>query len=360
MVSSCFLHNLEYLSQRCFKRLAIFLVCISPSWAFAILGNNGLGKPSPMEANALTGKALADYLNQNQQLFKAEANGDEEIYKLKLMDLKFVGRGPLTEEDYFFDDSNDTDIPESFDARVEWPDCPSLKSIRDQANCGSCWAVSSAEAMSDRVCIASKGVKKMLLSADDILSCCTKCGFGCNGGWPIMAWQYFVQKGICTGGAYGEKGVCKPYEISPCGHHKNETYYGECNDLAETPKCLRKCQDGYPKSYKDDKIFGKTAYAVPGSVSAIQRDIMKNGPVVAAFTVYSDFMQYKSGIYKHTVGGEEGGHAVKIIGWGSENGVPYWIIANSWNSDWGEDGFFRMIRGENDCGIEENIVAGLV
>ncbi|EPB68440.1 papain family cysteine protease [Ancylostoma ceylanicum] len=155
-------------------------------------------------------------------------------------------------------------------------------------------------------------------------------------------------------------GVCKPYEISPCGHHKNETYYGECNDLAETPKCLRKCQDGYPKSYKDDKIFGKTAYAVPGSVSAIQRDIMKNGPVVAAFTVYSDFMQYKSGIYKHTVGGEEGGHAVKIIGWGSENGVPYWIIANSWNSDWGEDGFFRMIRGENDCGIEENIVAGLV
>ncbi|EYB95942.1 hypothetical protein Y032_0154g2957 [Ancylostoma ceylanicum] len=154
--------------------------------------------------------------------------------------------------------------------------------------------------------------------------------------------------------------VTRPYEIPPCGHHKNETYYHECKDMADTPQCEHKCQDGYPKSYKDDKIFGKKAYALPNSVSAIQRDILKNGPVVAAFTVYEDFMHYKGGIYKHTAGDEQGGHAVKIIGWGSENGVPYWIIANSWNSDWGENGFFRMIRGEDDCGIEEDVVAGHV
>ncbi|RCN47338.1 papain family cysteine protease, partial [Ancylostoma caninum] len=342
-----------------FQIFAVLLLCISTSWAFAIPGI-AEGKATRPQANTLTGKALADYVNQNQQLFKAESNGNDNSHKYKLMDLKFARRPPFVEEEYFADDSNDTDVPESFDARDQWPYCPSLKSIRDQANCGSCWAVSSAEAMSDRVCIASEGSKKVLLSADDLLTCCSECGYGCDGGWPIMAWHYFVEKGICTGGAYGEKDVCKPYEISPCGHHKNETYYGECDEDAKTPKCVRKCQDGYPRTYKDDKIFGKSAYSLPNSVSAIQRDIMKNGPVVAAFTVYSDFMQYRSGIYKHTAGGEVGGHAVKIIGWGTEKDVPYWIIANSWNSDWGEDGFFRMIRGENDCEIEENIVAGLV
>ncbi|RCN47339.1 papain family cysteine protease [Ancylostoma caninum] len=276
------------------------------------------------------------------------------------MNIKYVRRGPVEGEEYFFDDSNDTDIPESFDAREHWPHCPSLKNIRDQANCGSCWAVSSAEAMSDRVCIASKGKKEVLLSADDLLSCCFDCGDGCDGGWPLSAWTYFAQKGLCTGGPYGDKDACKPYEIPPCGHHKNETYYHECNDMAETPKCSSKCQKGYQKSYKQDKTFGKDAYGLPKSVKAIQRDILKNGPVVAAFTVYEDFMHYQSGIYKYTYGDEQGAHAVKIVGWGSENGVPYWIIANSWNTDWGEDGFFRMIRGEDDCEIEENVVAGHV
>ncbi|VDO48983.1 unnamed protein product [Haemonchus placei] len=62
----------------------------------------------------------------------------------------------------------------------------------------------------------------------------------------------------------------------------------------------------------------------------------------------------------HVAGKPRGGHAVKIIGWGTEHGVPYWLIANSWHSDWGEDGYFRMVRGINDCGIETNVVAGKV
>ncbi|KAG5874072.1 hypothetical protein JTB14_014014 [Gonioctena quinquepunctata] len=54
------------------------------------------------------------------------------------------------------------------------------------------------------------------------------------------------------------------------------------------------------------------------------------------------------------------GHAVKILGWGvDDKNVSYWLIANSWNKQWGEEGFFRMLRGENNCGIESNIVAGL-
>jgi cathepsin B len=79
---------------------------------------------------------------------------------------------------------------------------------------------------------------------------------------------------------------------------------------------------------------------------------MTNGPVEAAFTVYSDFMSYKSGVYKHTSGSVEGGHAVKILGWGVENGEDYWIVANSWSNAWGMNGYFYILKGVNECGIE--------
>ncbi|PIO52832.1 hypothetical protein TELCIR_25855, partial [Teladorsagia circumcincta] len=66
----------------------------------------------------------------------------------------------------------------------------------------------------------------------------------------------------------------------------------------------------------------------------------------------------------HTAGIRKGAHAVKIIGWGEEKTgnetIPYWIIANSWHNDWGENGFFRMIRGINECAIEMYVAAGLV
>jgi len=73
------------------------------------------------------------------------------------------------------------------------------------------------------------------------------------------------------------------------------------------------------------------------------------------FDVYSDFMNYKSGVYKHTTGYLEGGHAVKILGWGTEGGVNYWICANSWNTSWGEQGYFRIAFGE--CGIDSAVYA---
>ncbi|PAV79187.1 hypothetical protein WR25_07627 [Diploscapter pachys] len=61
---------------------------------------------------------------------------------------------------------------------------------------------------------------------------------------------------------------------------------------------------------------------------------------------------YTGGIYIHTAGSYTGGHAVKLVGWGTENGTPFWRIANSWNADWGENGFFRILRGVDECGIE--------
>ena len=86
---------------------------------------------------------------------------------------------------------------------------------------------------------------------------------------------------------------------------------------------------------------------------------MTNGPVEVSFTVYNDFLTYKSGVYHHISGAALGGHAVKMIGWGVENNTPYWLLANSWNEGWGDQGFFKIKRGNNECGIEGSVVAGL-
>jgi cathepsin B len=61
---------------------------------------------------------------------------------------------------------------------------------------------------------------------------------------------------------------------------------------------------------------------------------------------------------KKTSGSALGGHAIKILGWGVENSTPYWLVANSWNQDWGDNGFFKILRGKDECGIESGIVAG--
>ena len=104
--------------------------------------------------------------------------------------------------------------------------------------------------------------------------------------------------------------------------------------------------------YKATNIGGLT------DPTAIQMEIMRGGPVETGFTVYSDFYSYKSGVYTHTYGQELGGHAVKIIGWGqtADGMTNYWIVANSWGTSWGMDGFFQIAFGE--CGIDSDAYAG--
>lgn len=81
-------------------------------------------------------------------------------------------------------------------------------------------------------------------------------------------------------------------------------------------------------------------------MSGIKNEIAANGPMETGFMVYQDFLNYKEGIYQYTTGQMLGGHAVKITGWGVENGVKYWIAANSWTESWGEKGYFRIKEGE--------------
>jgi len=75
-----------------------------------------------------------------------------------------------------------------------------------------------------------------------------------------------------------------------------------------------------------------------------------------AFDVYEDFFNYESGVYTHVSGSFAGGHAVKMLGWGVENGVEYWLCANSWGTGWGQlGGFFKIAKGQ--CGIDSQLFA---
>lgn len=251
-----------------------------------------------------------------------------------------------------------TQFPDEFDPRKKWPNCPTLQEVRDQGSCGSCWAHGAVEAMSDRICIASNGNSNVHLSVEDLLSCCSACGYGCNGGFPQSAWDYYFGQGIVSGGNYGSKEGCEPYSIPACEHHVNGTR-PPCSGEGKTPKCTKKCQDGYSVPYEKDKNFAKSSYAVESSQDQIMNELMTNGPVEAAFTVYADFVSYKSGVYHHVSGAALGGHAVKLLGWGKEGDTPYWLLANSWNTDWGDGGFFKILRGKNECGIESELTAGL-
>lgn len=249
-------------------------------------------------------------------------------------------------------------IPASFDSREAWPSCTSLKEVRDQSTCGSCWAFGAAEAMSDRICIASGQTRQDRISTEDLLSCCDSCGNGCDGGYPSAAWDYFAKTGLVTGGLYGDTNWCKPYSMPPCDHHVSGKY-GPCSGESPTPQCVYTCQSSYPKAYHDDLHFASNSYSVNSNEADIQTEIMTHGPVEAAFQVYEDFPTYKSGVYQHTTGGFLGGHAIKIIGWGVENNSPYWLVVNSWNEGWGDHGTFKIKRGSDECGIEDEVVAGV-
>ena len=248
-------------------------------------------------------------------------------------------------------------LPDEYDPRNAYPKCESLREVKDQANCGSAWAVAAVSAMSDRVCIASGQADQRRLSARNLISCCSSCGFGCDGGYASNAWKYWKEVGIATGGEYGDKRYCQPYFLPKCDHYGGGSH-GTCPENIQTPQCAKNCNDGNCADYDSDIIKSSSYYSLSGE-SNIMQDIYQYGPVEASFTVYEDFVTYSSGIYQHVKGSALGGHDVKILGWGVENGVKYWLCVNSWNEEWGDNGYFKIRRGNNECGIENSVNAGV-
>jgi cathepsin B len=327
-------------------------LCLAVCLAFVVVSAN---KRRPF----LTNK-FVDEINAAQSSWKAEPSKFMSWSKHSIK--RLMGVRPEYFEQHKFitpiEHEVPNDLPETFDARDQWPNCQTIKEVRDQGSCGSCWAFGAVEAMSDRVCIVSKGAQNVHISAEDLVSCCESCGFGCDGGFPQAAWSYYKTTGLVTGGNYNSKQGCEPYSLPTCEHHVPPGKYPPCGGELPTPPCTKKCEDGYAIPFAKDKHYGSSVYSVRSDQKQIETEIMTNGPVEAAFTVYADFLTYKSGVYQHTTGSVLGGHAVKILGWGVENSTPYWLVANSWNEDWGDKGFFKILRGKNECGIEDGIVAG--
>ena len=234
--------------------------------------------------------------------------------------------------------------PAAYDPREQYPQCRSMRMIRDQAWCGSCWAFGAVSSISDRICI--KEGRDVILSSQDMLAC-SGAG-GCNGGMPYSAYRYWVSTGVVTED-------CAPYSFESCDHHIPGSTNPCPSGYGPTPKCERTCKNGH--SWESDKHRGKKAYAVAGEAD-IMTELATRGPCEAVIAVYEDFMVYTSGIYHHVTGRLAGYHAIKILGYGEENGTKYWTLANSWNEHWGEKGYFRMLRGSDECGVESDLTCG--
>jgi len=237
----------------------------------------------------------------------------------------------------------DSAIPVNFTASQNWPNCKTIGTIYNQARCGSCWAFGGVESASDRFCIATKGKINQPFSFAEITECSTEAD-GCDGGSASAVWDFIQSPGIVTD-------TCYPYYIPTCAPDQQP-----CLNFVETPQCLSSCnatgQQWVPSILSN-------YYDVAANATAIQSEIYANGPVEACFTVYSDFLQYKSGVYQYQNGTALGGHCIKIIGWGVEDGLPYWLINNSWTTSWGDNGQFKILRGQDECGIEDSVVAGM-
>ena len=256
----------------------------------------------------------------------------------------------------------DNDTPTDFDARTTWANCePVINHIRDQSNCGSCWAHGTTEALNDRMCISTHDAETpftTLLSVADTTACC---GFlacqsmGCNGGQVGTPWAWFKNTGVVTGGGYDTTGTCFNYTMERCAHHVDSDTLPLCDDVTQVqPQCTKTCPDDETRTYADDKHSASSSYGLRG-IDNIKKDIQTYGTVTAAFTVYEDFLTYKTGVYTQPLPDSGvaalGGHAIKVIGWGHDDAsdLDYWLCINSWNETWGDGGSFKIQQGA--CGI---------
>merc|ERR1711977_430455 len=208
--------------------------------------------------------------------------------------------------------------PESFDSEQNWPQCAKIiGDIRDQSNCGCCWAFAGAEAASDRMCIATNATMMVPLSAQDV--CFNGGGMfsqGCNGGQITSPWAYmkkggfFGGKGVVSGGQYQGtgpfgKGLCSDFSLPHCHHHGpqgSDPYPAEGQPgcpSQHSPKGPTACDSDAKAPHND---FASDKYSYTGNTvtangaTEIQKAIMAGGPMEVAFTVYSDFENYVSGI----------------------------------------------------------------
>lgn len=204
-----------------------------------------------------------------------------------------------------------------------------LGPVLNQGNCGSCVAFASVATLEARFRIA-QGVlwANPTFSPQQLFNCG---GGACSRGWfPGSAASFLKKNGVVDL-------ACSPYLSGSTGLDVS------CREI--------KCDDQAKRIYK---IANYSSPSAGGGSAEKVKEALKTGPLVTSMTVYTDFLTYAGGIYKHTTGNREGGHAISIVGYNDQE--RYWIIRNSWGPDWGEGGFVR-ISYDDDSGIGNSTYA---
>jgi len=230
-------------------------------------------------------------------------------------------------------------LPNSFDWR-NVSGTNYISPVRNQGGCGSCYAFASMALLEARYRIMTNNLERLVFSPQDIVEC-SEYSQGCDGGFPFLIGGKYAQDfGVVTE-------ACNPYK--------------EAQPKQQTCSTGLNCRRFYATNY----------HYVGGYYGACNEPLMRlalvnNGPLAVGFEVYDDFQAYKGGIYHHTGVRDQinrlnkwdpfqlTNHAVLVVGYGTEQGTnePYWIVKNSWGSTFGEQGYFRIRRGTDECGIE--------
>ena len=183
--------------------------------------------------------------------------------------------------------------------------------IRDQGNCGSCWAFATTAAMESQVLIGSHAPGTDVNLSEQTLVSCGGSG-NCGGGYVNYAADFVTNTGLPLE-------TCYPY-------------------TAANGTCSKACS-GWTNS--DYRIAGWHYVATTSpTAAALKAAVATYGPIVTTMNVYNDFFYYTTGTYKYTSGAYAGGHAVVIVGYNDTG--QYFIVKNSWGPSWGMKGFFNI------------------
>jgi C1A family cysteine protease len=210
-----------------------------------------------------------------------------------------------------------------------------VEPIKDQGQCGSCWAFSTISVIESAWAIAGNPLTSF--SEQEIVDCSTGCSNeppygnvcnqGCNGGWP---WNAFVDV-VSWGGVELESKYVYTAQTGTCKRTAN----GPATAPISNYTCLSHTQ-GAPADEDDMAAF-----------------LAANGPISIAMDA-GILETYTGGIIKPTAGEcsqVQLDHAIVIVGYDFTGPTPYWIVRNSWGTSWGEKGYFRIVKGTNACGL---------
>ena len=192
--------------------------------------------------------------------------------------------------------------------------------------------------MSDRIKIQRKAVWPDINISPQVLVSCEMTDFGCNGGEALNAYKYIHDYNITDE-------TCSNYQAR--GH----TNGLNCSDEVKCLNCMPGKGCFVPASYY---TYSVDEYGPVNGEESMMSEIFHRGPIVCSIAVTDALENYTGGVLNDTTGATEPDHDISVVGYGVENGVKYWKVRNSWGTYWGESGFFRLIRGVNNLGIEND------